>query len=89
VDHYHELDAGRFWRQHFRYGVGARHLHRLRVARGAGRLQLEGPGFYFGMLAFPFSKAPVARAAALSALFVVAQVAHTAGYLSAGRGERA
>ena len=89
VDHFHELDAGRFWRQHFGYGVGARHFHRLREARGGDRLRLEGPGFYLGMLAFPFSRAPVARAAALSALFAVAQVANAAGYVSAGRGERA
>jgi GT2 family glycosyltransferase len=89
VDHYHELDAGRFWHQHFRYGVGARHFHRLRAARGGERLRLEGPGFYLSMLAFPFSKAPVARAAALSALIAVSQVANAAGYLSAGRGERA
>src|SRR4029453_229539 len=66
--HYHELDAQRFWRQHFRYGVGARHLHRLQTARGAGGLGIEGPGFYLGMLAFPFSRAPIFEAAALSAL---------------------
>jgi hypothetical protein len=41
------------------------------------------------MLAFPFSRASVARAAALSALFAFAQVANAAGYVSAGRGERA
>jgi GT2 family glycosyltransferase len=89
VDHYHELDARRFWLQHFRYGVGARHFHRLRAARGAEHQGMEGPGFYFGMLAFPFSRAPVAEAAALSALFALAQVANAAGYLSAGRGQRA
>jgi len=89
VDHYHELDAGRFWHQHFRYGVGARHFHRLRAARGGQRRRLEGPGFYLGMLAFPFSRAPVPRAAALSALFALAQVANAAGYVSAGRGEQA
>jgi len=85
VDHYHELDARRFWRQHFRYGVGARHFHRLRAARGAGGMGVEGPGFYFEMLAFPFSRAPFARALGLAALFALAQVANAAGYLSAGR----
>jgi GT2 family glycosyltransferase len=89
VDHYHELDARRFWHQHFRYGVGARHLHRLRAAGGAGGPDIEGPGFYVGMLAFPFSRAPVLEAAALSALFALAQVANAAGYLSAARGRRA
>jgi len=89
VDHYHELDARRFWRQHFRYGIGARHFHRLRAARGAGRLGIEGPGFYLAMLTFPFSKAPLFEAVALSSLFVLAQVANIAGYLSAGRGPRA
>lgn len=89
VDHYHELDAHRFWRQHFRYGVGARHYHRVRAARGRDRLGMEGPGFYLGMLAFPFSKAPLFEAAALSALFALAQAANAAGYLSAGRGQRA
>jgi GT2 family glycosyltransferase len=89
VDHYHELDARRFWRQHFRYGVGARHFHRLRAARGAEHLGVEGPGFYLGMLAFPFSRAPVVEAAALSALFALAQVANAAGYVSARRGQRA
>ncbi len=89
VDHFHELDARQFWRQHFGYGVGARHFHRLRAARGAERLGVEGPGFYLGMLAFPFSRAPVFEAAALSALFALAQVANAAGYFSAGRGQRA
>jgi len=89
VDHYHELDARRFWHQHFRYGVGARHFHRVRAARGAGRLGIEGPRFYLAMLAFPFSKAPAFEAAGLSALFVLAQVANAAGYLSAQRARRA
>jgi GT2 family glycosyltransferase len=88
VDHYHELDARRFWHQHFRYGVGARHLHRLRAARGADAAGVEGLGFYLGMLAFPFSRAPVFEAATLSALFVLAQVANVAGYLSAARRRR-
>jgi len=89
VDHYHELDAQRFWRQHFGYGIGAHHFHRLRAARGAARAGMEGPGFYLGMLAFPFSRAPVFEAAALSAMFALAQVANAAGYLSARRGQRA
>jgi GT2 family glycosyltransferase len=88
VDHYHELDARGFWRQHFRYGVGARHFHRVRAARGAERLRMERPRFYLGMLAFPFSTAPLFEAAALSALFALAQVANAAGYLCAGRGQR-
>jgi GT2 family glycosyltransferase len=88
VDHYHELDVARFWRQHFGYGVGARHFQLRKAARSGDRVRLEGPGFYLGMLAFPFSRAPVVRALALCALFVLSQVANTAGYASASRAER-
>ena len=71
VHHHHELDLGRFWRQHANYGRGARHLHRLMTRRGKRRPKWEPPSFYVGLVLHPlrregFDALPIAALSALS-----------------------
>ena len=79
--HAHALALGSFLRQHFHYGRGAFLFHRLEARRRHSRVKLESPGFYFSLLAWPWSARSGAQAARLSLLLLLAQVAHAAGYL--------
>jgi len=86
VDHKHELDALSFWRQHVRYGRGARRLWRYRSARG-GRQRIEPLAFYMGMLRYPFRRG-AADPFPLAFLLALSQVANVAGYASQWMEER-
>lgn len=81
VHHACRLNLGSFLRQHFHYGRGAFLFHQLQAQRRGGRIKLEPPGFYFSLLLWPWSVRAGPDAARMSLLFVVAQAAHTAGYL--------
>jgi len=54
VDHFHELDAWTFIRQHHRYGRGAVQLAERRRLRGHGVPAPEPPTFYWRMISYPF-----------------------------------
>lgn len=81
VHHAHRLNLGSFLGQHFHYGRGAFCFHRLQAERRRSRIKLESPGFYLRLLLWPWSVHPGFRAAQLSLLLLLAQIAHTAGYL--------
>ncbi len=74
VRHAHNLTLWGFVRQHRAYGRGARLLH-------AQRGGLKTPGFYLGLLSFPFRRYPLVRALQLWPALLLSQVAHTVGYL--------
>jgi hypothetical protein len=80
VRHRHVLDPRLFWRQHYHYGRGAFHFHRVR-ARRAGRFRIEPPSFYAGLLARPWIRREPGPALT-SALLALSQVANAAGFLT-------
>lgn len=87
VDHAHDLNLAKFWRQHSNYGRGARQLHLTMDRRGDARPKLERTSFYMGMFSYPFrsrSKRPFTEAV----LVGVSQVAMVSGYFGALLDER-
>jgi GT2 family glycosyltransferase len=75
----------RFWRRHFAFGEGA-YRFRSRHARVAGhRPSLEPPAFYRRLVMAPFASGWRARAAAVSCLIVISQVASAFGFAAAWR----
>ena len=79
VEHHHELTLSRFLRQHFTYGRGAFHFHRVRAQRGLRR-SLEPPRFYVGLMLYPFSQQPPIRALVAAGLLTSTQAANAAGF---------
>jgi GT2 family glycosyltransferase len=88
VHHAHTLTPRRFWRQHLTYGRGAWTFHQARASRGAGRLRVGSPGFYLGLVRYPFGHVPGWRAAAVAALLVGTQAANAAGFALEGAAHR-
>ncbi|MGH7824561.1 MAG: glycosyltransferase [Candidatus Binatia bacterium] len=78
VYHAHLLTLGTFWRQHFNYGRGAFRFHQVRAQRGSGSFRPEFR-FYLRCLSAPFSKEH--RCRALLPIFLVWQLANTAGFV--------
>jgi GT2 family glycosyltransferase len=75
VQHAHALRLRSFWRQHYQYGRGAYVFHLENQAAQ------ETSGFYAALLLWPWSVRNGLGAARLAALFVLAQIAHTTGYI--------
>jgi GT2 family glycosyltransferase len=81
IHHYHGLTFRRFWRQHVKYGRGARRFHLARAARRSTRFRIEPLQFYLGLILHPLRKRPrPPRPIALSWCLVLSQVAMVAGY---------
>jgi glycosyltransferase involved in cell wall biosynthesis len=78
--HSHEMTLKSFLRQHFNYGRGAFHYHRIRARRTHRRIQMEPLWFYLNLVSFPFSQAKGGKAFLLSALLVLTQTANAAGF---------
>ena len=81
VFHSHRLGTFSYIELHFRYGKGARTFWQRRTARGQPPNRVLGPGFYRGLLAYPW-KARWRRPLTLSLLMAVSQAANAAGYAS-------
>ena len=79
IHHAHALSLASFCRQHFNYGRGAYHFHRMKAAdRGSHRLE---PGsFYIRMLRYPFGRRRGLAALWTAGLLAAAQVANAAGF---------
>lgn len=77
VHHAHALTWRGFLRQHWAYGRGARRFH-------AGGTKAQAPGFYGGLLRYPWRRYPAGQACSLGWRLLVSQVAHTLGYLWQG-----
>ena len=82
VGHAHGHTFGSFWRQHFGYG---RALLRVREGmaqrRGRSGIELEAPGFYRQILAYPLRHSAHGEAVRNAALVILSQMATMAGAL--------
>lgn len=82
VGHAHGHDLASFWGQHFAYGRGLLRV-RQRMARRVGHrgIELEPPGFYAELLAYPIRHAEgsLGRRWLHASLVLLAQVATAAG----------
>jgi GT2 family glycosyltransferase len=90
VEHSHDLTLRGFVRQHFHYGCGAWHYHRIRAQRGSNRIRLEPLRFYSDLVRAPFRLEPRQRRFTIGALLILSQIANAAGFFleRAGRGRR-
>jgi GT2 family glycosyltransferase len=84
VHHAHVLNFWSFCRQHFNYGWGAYHFHRVRAKRAARRVRHEPLMFYLKSLAYPFTQSSGWTAVSLAMLLGLAQLANAIGSIAAG-----
>jgi glycosyltransferase involved in cell wall biosynthesis len=80
VRHAHPLTLRSFWRQHFTYGRGALHFHRLRAGSRDEQPDPTPVSFYLKLVGSPLSRAEVRRRLSLTVLLALAQAATMAGY---------
>lgn len=80
VYHAHALTSRSFLKQHFNYGRGTYHLHRVRDRRACERIKFD-PQFYFHLFGYPFLHEHGRRRLLLEALLMAAYAAYTAGFL--------
>ncbi len=78
--HAHHLSLTSFWRQHFGYGRGAFCFHQVRAKRKAEPIQVEPLSFYTDLLRYPLKVKSQHPGLAISSLFLLSQVATTAGF---------
>jgi len=85
VRHAHPLTLPAFFRQHFRYGQGAFHYHRIRACRGSGRIaqELEFYRALWRQLRQRFSGLGARSKGRLLVLLLLWQAANAAGYVRA------
>ena len=83
VNHSHALTFGKFCHQHFNYGQGAHHYHRIRSDRHQGLVKPEPLVFYLNLLRYPFLKSTPGSALVLTLLLFISQVANTLGFFFA------
>ena len=80
VSHSHSMTLHSFWRQHFTYGRGAFHFHRVRARREIEHIKFEPLKFYWNLIRYPFSDAQRKRPWIVAGLLVLTQVANAAGF---------
>jgi glycosyltransferase involved in cell wall biosynthesis len=80
VRHAHALTLRAFAQQHFAYGRGAYQFRVRHIQRGGEPIRLEPLTFYTGLLAFPFQRYQLWRAAPVGLLMGISQVANAAGF---------
>lgn len=78
VLHYHSMGWSKYVKQHFTYGRGAYHYHRLKAGGTGSPLDESSLEFYQEILLYPFGKS--SRPILIAALLAVSQVANAAGY---------
>ncbi len=84
VDHHHDMGLVGFWRQHRNYGRGAA-KYRDALDEAGEKVEMMPPSFYATLLAEPFRHEHPWRAAPISALIGVSQVATMAGFVAERR----
>lgn len=89
VVHIRPMCLREFWRLHSSYGKGGFEYYRRQKARGVTKFEPEGPGFYAGLLRYPWHHKPRRVAVHLSALLVLSQMANAFGFFRAMRHTRA
>jgi glycosyltransferase involved in cell wall biosynthesis len=85
VRHRQALNFASFTAQHYRYGRGAFQFWSRRRAEGYADNRVEPWRFYWKMLTYPFTRASIPRALAMSTLLAVSQLACAAGYFAEKR----
>ena len=80
VYHFHALTFRSFLRQHYKYGCGAFHFHRLRSARKWQRIKVEPLTFYYNLIMYPFLGQEGWRAPLLLILLILSQAANAVGF---------
>lgn len=80
IDHAHTLSLPAFWRQHFGYGQGAFHFHSVRAQRTQDKIKVEPISFYLNLLTYPLKQGVGTFQLSLSGLFLLSQIATTAGF---------
>jgi len=71
---------GGFWRQHFNYGRGGYHFHRLESIRTQSKVRFEPASFYREMIFAPFKSGVRLPAVLLVMLIVLSQIGSACGY---------
>lgn len=87
--HYHSMSWNKFARQHFTYGRGAYHYHRLKAGGTGSPLDETSFGFYQRILLYPFGKSQPRNPVLISALLAVSQVANALGFFFELRNQKA
>ena len=82
VHHWHAMNLGLFWRQHFNYGRGAHRFHRLRAPDQRGTVSPEPLSFYWHLMTYPLRESWGPRGWRQVVLMGVSQVANTLGCLA-------
>lgn len=80
VYHFHDLTLSTFLRQHFNYGRASFQFHKARAHRYGRPMMLESKSFYLNLMQYPLSHSPNQRTLLLATLFMISQIANTAGY---------
>jgi len=80
IKHAHKLNFRGFLRQHFNYGRGAFHFHKLRSLDEHKKITPEPLGFYRKLLFYPFQAAGKKAGAPLFILFFITQISTVAGF---------
>lgn len=80
IVHAHDLSLKSFWKQHFSYGRGAFYFHTARAKRTEDKIKVEPMSFYLNLLTYPLKQGVNAFQISLSGLFLLSQMAMTAGF---------
>lgn len=82
IGHAHALNLRSYLRQHFTYGRGAVHFHRIRSERGSGsmRNEMSFHADFRNWLVRPFRGRPLSEGLDVAALLLLWQTANTAGF---------
>lgn len=79
VHHAHNLTFYKFLRQHFNYGMGAHHFHKIRSGRSREQMKIEPISFYKNLISYPW-KTSNERKSLLAFLMFMSQAANASGY---------
>ncbi|MCQ8186317.1 glycosyltransferase family 2 protein [Parvularcula maris] len=83
IEHFHDLSLRSFWRQHFRYGIGARQLSdKLNAGQPGSGLSVRRPDFYARLLTHPLRSGGKHRLGR-SLLIALSHIAMAFGFRSA------
>jgi GT2 family glycosyltransferase len=85
IQHAHTMGFSGYWRQHYRYGIGAFQFFQMRLVRGGEPRKREPGAFYVQLLLHPFvthRRQPLYATCLVLQLFI-SQVATAAGYYTA------
>lgn len=81
IYHQHFLTLNSFWQQHFNYGKGAKHFHKIKAQKKAGKIKLESINFYSKLLTYPFTKnSNIPQKIQGISLLFISQIANTLGF---------